>query len=412
MKKASLDLARVLHIAAWVWLSYLLLLACIDLYIYASHPYRVLVPFYLINGAIALLFLGCSYWYWLQKTLQDYYVPLMLLIIAGLPIIASQLWTPPFPPGPMSNIEGSTLRLLPILFIGLVVAAWHYPWPVVVLFSLGTAGLEIFLVLVSPPTGINATHAFVFIALVRSASFLVVGYFINQLVHQLKTQQTQLEQANVHLVHHASTVEQLSISRERNRLARELHDTLAHTLSALSVQLETAKAYWDVDSETARNLLVQALEATRSGLDETRRALKALRASTIEDLGLLLGLQKLAQSASERGQLTLTLSLPNRIPTISPALEQCLYRIAQESIENVVHHANAKNLKVSLNVSDTEINLQIEDDGLGFDLPQNPDAGHYGLAGMRERAQLVGAALEIFSQPNQGTRIQLTIQGI
>jgi len=247
----------------------------------------------------------------------------------------------------------------------------------IVLFAAGTAVLEIGLVQINPPAEANATHALLFISLVRSASFLVVGYFVNRLVDQLKTQQTQLAQANTRLVHYASTVEQLSASRERNRLARELHDTLAHTLSGLSVQLETAKAYWDVDSETARNLLVDSLEATRSGLNETRRALKALRASPIEDLGLLLGLEKLAQSAAERGRLTLALSLPNQLPSLSPDVEQSIYRIAQEALENVLHHANAENLQVQLKALDDEIYLRIEDDGLGFDLKQNPEGGHY-----------------------------------
>jgi len=412
MKNTSLDLARMLHIAAWVWLSYLFLLACIDLYSYPLHTIPIWLPYYWVNGAIALVFLGCSYWSWLQNTLKEYYVPLMLFIIAGLPIIASRLWSTPFPLGPMSNIEGLTLRLLPVLFIGLVIVAWQYTLSAIVLFAAGTAVLEIGLVQINPPAEANATHALLFISLVRSASFLVVGYFVNRLVDQLKTQQTQLAQANTRLVHYASTVEQLSVSRERNRLARELHDTLAHTLSGLSVQLETAKAYWDVDSETARNLLVDSLEATRSGLDETRRALKALRASPIEDLGLLLGLEKLAQSAAERGRLNLALSLPNQLSSLSPDVEQSIYRIAQEALENIIHHANAENLQVQLNALDGEIHLRIEDDGLGFDLKQNPEGGHYGLAGMRERAQLMGANLEVSSRPNQGTRIQLTIKGI
>ena len=92
-------------------------------------------------------------------------------------------------------------------------------------------------------------------------------------------------------------------------------------------------------------------------------------------------------------------------------MEQCIYRIAQESLENVVHHANAQNLRLEFQTSDAGANLQIEDDGQGFDVHQTPTAGHYGLAGMRERAQLVGAELEINSRPNQGTRIQLTCKG-
>jgi signal transduction histidine kinase len=415
MKDDSLDFARVMHIAAWVWLGYLLLLAGIDAYLYAGHPLVILGRYYLVHGAIALLFLGFSYWSWIHKTLKAFYVPLMLLIIAGLPIVASRLWTRPFPPGPLSNVEGLTLRLLPVLFIGLVITAWRYPWSAVGLFALGTAVLDIALVTtnaINSPTQATATNAVIFVAIVRSISFLVIGYFINALVRRLRTQQAELIQANARLVHYASTVEQLSISRERNRLARELHDTLAHTLSGLSVQLETTQAYWDVEPETARDLLAKSLAATRSGLNETRRALKALRASPIDDLGLLLAIQKLAQSAAERGNLNLSLSLPEQINSLSPDVEQCIYRIAQESLENVAYHANAQTLLVQLAIANEAIHLRVEDDGLGFDKKQYQKTGHYGLAGMRERAQAVGGELTISSQPGQGTKIQLTLKGL
>ncbi|MCA9936664.1 MAG: sensor histidine kinase [Ardenticatenaceae bacterium] len=414
MRDDSLNFTRVIHTAAWVWLGYLFLLAGVDAYLYAGHPLVILGPYYLINGAIALLFLGFSYWEWLQNRLKSFYVPLMLLIIAGLPIIASRLWIRPFPPGPLSNVEGLTLRLLPVLFIGLVIVAWQYRWEAVVVFALGTAVLDIALVMINTPNlpaQATATHAVVFVTIVRSVSFLVIGYFINVLAHQLRAQQAQLIEANARLVHYASTIEQLSISRERNRLARELHDTLAHTLSGLAVQLETTQAYWDVDPETARDLLARSLAATRSGLNETRRALKALRASPIDDLGLLLALQKLTHSAAERGKLTLSLSLPEQIPSLSPDVEQCVYRIAQEALENVVYHANAQTLAVLLNISAEEIHLKIADDGLGFDKKQFQETGHYGLAGMRERAQAAGGDLTINSQPGQGTTVQLNLKG-
>ncbi len=414
MKDDSLDFARVMHIAAWVWLGYLLLLAGIDAYLYAGHPLAILGRYYLVHSAIALLFLGFSYWSWVQKSLKAFYVPMMLLIIAGLPIVASRLWLRPFPPGPLSNVEGLTLRLLPILFIGLVITAWQCHWSAVGLFAVGTAVLDISLVIINSitlPPQATATSAVIFVTIVRSISFLVIGYFINMLVQRLRAQQAQLLQANARLAHYASMVEQLSISRERNRLARELHDTLAHTLSGLAVQLETTQAYWDVEPETARDLLAKSLAATRSGLNETRRALKALRASPIDDLGLRLSLQKLAESAAERGKLSLSLSLPEQITSLSPDVEQCLYRIAQESLENVVYHANAQTLLVQLTMSEETIRLKVKDDGLGFDVKQSQATGHYGLAGMRERAQAVGGDLTISSHPGQGTQIQLTLKG-
>ncbi|MEW5870277.1 MAG: sensor histidine kinase [Chloroflexota bacterium] len=411
MRKDASDIARLLQIAAWMWIGYLLALVAIDQYMYAGAPRNMLGRYYLSNGVAALIFLGLSYAAPIQKALKSAYVALMLLIISAWPIVTSRVFMPPLPPGPMSNIEGITLRMLPILFIALVITAWQYPWPYVVLFAVGTAALEIGIIQIKPPAQPSAFHAVVFIAIVRSVSFLVVGYFISRLMQRLQAQQEALAQANAQLTHYASTLENLTVSRERNRMARELHDTLAHTLSGLAVQLETLKAYWEVDPQAAHKLLDQSLEATRSGLGETRRALKALRASPLEDLGLALGIRKLAETAAERGKLALELELPGQLPAVAPDVEQCIYRVAQEAVENVVHHANATHLAVRLAASETELRLTIQDDGQGLNVEQARRAGHFGLPGMYERAQLAGGELRIDSQPGNGTRLQLAIKG-
>lgn len=400
-----------MHIAAWTWLAYLAVLACIDWFIYPRDPQNILRNYYLVNGSIALVFLGCSYWTWLRKNLKNFYVPFMLFINTGVLIIVNRLWIHPFPDAPLSNIEGMALRLLPILFIGLIIAAWRYSLRILTFFLLGSACLDFLLIFLKTPMRMKETAALMLVVIIRTASFFVVGIFLNRLILRLRSQQEELKQANEKLVDYAGTVEQLTISRERNRLARELHDTLAHTLSGLSVQLETAQAYWDVEPKTAHDLLKKSLEATRSGLDETRRALKAMRASSIEDLGLILALRKLAESASGRGKLDLTLKLPEKEHTFTRDVEQCVYRIAQEAIENVIHHANAKILFVQLLKTEGDILLTIEDDGTGFDENQIHEEGHYGLEGMRERAQIAGGQLSVHSQGGQGTRVQLTLKG-
>jgi len=403
------DTRRLLHVAAWMWLGYLLALGGIDAFMYAKDPRNMPWVYYLGNGAVALVFMGFSYWPGLQRAAGRYYVPLMLFIISGLPIAASHVMTPFLPFEPMFNVEGITLKLLPILFIGLVMTAWQYSWLYVIGFALGTAGLQIALLLAFPPVEMSAGHAALFVTLVRSASFLVVGYFISSLMGRLRAQQDALAQTNAQLADYANTLERLTVSRERNRLARELHDTLAHTLSGLTVQLETTKAYWGVDPEMAHTLLEQSLASTRQGLDETRRALKALRASPLDDLGLLLAIRRLSETAAERGKLSLDLALPEHIPGLPPNVEQCIYRVAQEAIENVVHHANAQKLTVSLAVNGGGILLTVRDDGLGLDVGQAEQSGHFGLAGMRERAQLAGGELMIDSQPAQGVIVRLKI---
>jgi signal transduction histidine kinase len=413
MKDSTNGIMRIMRIAAWMWLVYLLFLTGIDWFLYDKTSYLSLGPYYLINSSIALLFFFLAHCSWCKQKLKRAMVPLMLVIIAGFSITVNQLFIPQLPPGPISNVEGVAFRLLPILIIGLVIVAWHYPLPVIVLYSIGTAALQMFFLLLNSKLHLepHVFEATAQVTTVQSISFLVVGFFINRLIQILQKQQEDLAITNARLVHHASIVEQLTISRERNRMARELHDTLAHTLSGLSVQLETTQAYWEADPHTARGLLEKSLAATRSGLDETRRALKALRASPIDDLGLLIALEKLAESAAERGNFNLSLSLPKDINSLSTDGEQCIYRIAQEALENAVHHSNAENVVVTLSKTNGEINLTIEDDGLGFEIEYIDQEGHFGLAGMQERAQIAGGRLTITSKPDQGTQIELRLQG-
>ncbi len=245
--------------------------------------------------------------------------------------------------------------------------------------------------------------------LIQMVSFFLVGYFVSTLMRRLREQNVSLEQANAQLVHYATTLEQLAVSRERNRLARELHDTLAHTLSALSVQLETAKAYFDVDLGTAKELMEKSLQATRSGLIETRGALRALRANPLEDVGLLGALRKMAEESASKAKFKLHLFLPDQVEELSPEVEQTVYRVAQESVANVVQHAGARNLTLKLAVEEDRLVLEVSDDGRGFDVEKGEESGHFGLIGLRERAQLVGGRLMIESRLGQNTTVKLSI---
>ncbi len=395
-----------------MWAGYLATLAVVDKIIYADLSSSPLSAYSWANGLVAALFLGLSYWQWGQDRLKNLYPIIMIAIITIPPILFHHLLLPKLPPGPLSNAEGIILRQWPIHFMGLVLVAWQYRLTPIMFFSLGTAILDLGTITVFKPVNPGTFTILTFITLIRTISFLVIGFFINRLMTRLQAQQDALQHANIQLRHHASTLENLTISRERNRMARELHDTLAHTLSALSVQLETIKAYWKVEPDTAQNLLDQSLTATRSGLDETRRALKALRASPLEDLGLVLAIQKLAKSARDRGNLQLNLTLPDHPPSLSPDLELCIYRIAQEAIENALHHANAQKLTVALDFNQNSALLRVRDDGLGFKPGKKDLSGHFGLSGMRERAELAGGELKIDSSPKKGTTIQLTIKGI
>lgn len=429
--QASEDSSRILRAAAWIWLGFLLSMALMDFVLYLPQVQRLLggrpffIPqnqpllpnpslpprspllpvylYYAANGLAALLFLAFAHWEGVRARLSRLYYPLMVLLISAAPLVVNTLIVPRFPGGALASAEGMALRQIPVLFLALTLVAWQYRLPNIILFSAAVAALELTLLLLNP-FKLSNLLIFFFIILIRTVSFVAVGFFINFLV-------TRLREANLRLAHYASTQEQLAVSRERNRLARELHDTLAHSLTALAVSLETAAAYFDLDPQQARALLETSLKSARAGAEETRRALRALRSSDVEDLGLRLAIRKLAESAAARCSLDLELALQDPLPPLPPDVEQTLYRVAQEAIENVVRHARAKKLTLRLFYNNGRTHLIVEDDGMGFDPRAQTNTGRFGLMGMRERAELAGGSLQIESHKDKGTKVSLEIRG-
>jgi signal transduction histidine kinase len=155
-------------------------------------------------------------------------------------------------------------------------------------------------------------------------------------------------------------------------------------------------------------MLEHALATTRSGLSETRRAFQDLRATPLEDLGLALAIRDMAENAAARGALSLQLSIPGQIANLPPEVKQTYYRVAQEALENVIQHANAQQVSVSLKKRNRQLMLEISDDGCGFIAESSPQDDQFGIKGMRERAELIGGRLEIESGEGKGTTIRLS----
>ena len=440
--QAQNDSTRILRIAAWIWIGYLIAMLAMDVVIYTpmaqraiaetpplqqdipgqplpphqTNPQGALPPgprlwpvvlFYVANGAVAFAFLCFAHWKWLQEKLGNAFYPVLVLLLSAAPIVINTLIVPRFPQGPLSNAEGMALRQLPMLFVVLALVAWEYPLPHVIFFSIAITVFELGLIVFSAVNFQNI-YVFIFIAIIRTIAFIATGIFLNLLVTRLREQRESLREANANLAHYASTLEQLAVSRERNRLARELHDTVAHSLTAISVSLETAKAYFDIEPKKSLEFLDKSLEATRIGADETRRALKALRSSALEDMGLGIAIQRAAETAAKRFHLDFEVDLPNPMPSLSPDVEQTIYRIVQEAIENITHHSRAKKFSIRLESGEHTI-LTIRDNGIGFDMKSKEPTGHFGLVGMRERAELAGGKLKIESEKGKGTKVVLLI---
>lgn len=344
----------------------------------------------------------------LEKKLKSFYLPLGLFISSVFPVLGNITYLLDPQQANIFTIINRSWLWLPILFVPLVLIAWQYNYKSVLAFTIFTNGLEliVLLAIVDKLTSENIT--LVSVPLLRAFAFGVVGYIVNMMAATQRMQTHKLIQTNFRLNQYLNTLELLTTNRERNRLAGELHDTLAHTLSGLSINLEAIKTVIPSTEVEAQEMLDHSLNITRSGLDETRRVLKALRAGPLEDVGLRKGLENLVQDASMRGSIPIDFSCPEQIPVLPLEVEQSIYRITQEGLENILRHANATEAEVILEVSSEELNLAIHDSGIGFFPEQIQTDEKFGLQGLKERAAAIGGKLDVRSQLGKGTTIHFT----
>ena len=313
-------------------------------------------------------------------------------------------------PEPLASYVGQSRMVEPFFFllIPLILAAWAYGRKGAILFSSWASFLHI-------TTGIWARHqdilakGFVFGAVVRITLLYFVPYLVALLAERERKQHDELAEAHARLRRHADTVEQLAISQERNRLARDLHDTLAHSLAALTVQLEALRTLQDHDPALAKEATDQAAALAKRGLAESRQAIQALRSDTIETQGLVGALRSAAQDFQSRSGIVCTFSTAGDELELSPDEAQVFFRVAEEALYNIERHARAKNVTLRLSMGQDTTALYLRDDGVGFD-PASVQEDRYGLVGMRERAAMISAEFKILSQPGRGTEIWLTLQ--
>jgi two-component system NarL family sensor kinase len=195
-------------------------------------------------------------------------------------------------------------------------------------------------------------------------------------------------------------------AEERNRLAREIHDTLAQGLTAIALQLETADALLEAGAppERARQTVAQALGLARANLEEARRSVLDLRAAPLEGRTLAEALKALAEEWSKKSTAPVRFTARGSSQSLPQRVEAGLYRIGQEALTNAVRHAGARHIRLVLAFESGEVSLTVEDDGKGFDAGRIP-TDRYGLVGLNERARLLGGTLDLQSSPGEGTRV-------
>jgi signal transduction histidine kinase len=249
-------------------------------------------------------------------------------------------------------------------------------------------------------------------ALSLAVTTMALGLFIHgltvtsseraKLIKQLEAAQKQLE-----LSHERDT--ELAALRERERLARELHDSLGHGLVTLTVQLEAAQRLYQVDPQKASNLMDEMKQLTRTTMEQLRRSLSGLRTSGLGTQPLGLALEKLCAQSEQDGAIKAHCTIAKGTERLTPSVAEALWRVAQEGLRNAARHAQAKDVQLALELTPGEVVLTVTDDGVGLPKDAENRPGHFGLRGLRERVEGLGGTFGARQNGSGGTQLLVSI---
>jgi signal transduction histidine kinase len=230
---------------------------------------------------------------------------------------------------------------------------------------------------------------------------------------RIQTLYDQLSVAHHELQDLQEEVRDAAVAQERNRLAREIHDSLAHYLTVANVQLEAAEKLGAERAETALEHVRRARRLTLECLHDVRRSVAALRAATLEELAIEPSLRRLVREFAESTGLSVHVNVElDEAVSLSPELAQALYRAVQEGLTNVHKHAQASGADVTLRGSRDLVTLEIHDNGVGTTVTANghhPNSYGYGLVGLRERVALLDGELSFGPSPRGGSCLKLSL---
>jgi two-component system sensor histidine kinase UhpB len=193
--------------------------------------------------------------------------------------------------------------------------------------------------------------------------------------------------------------------QERLRVARELHDEVGQTLTAIALEAERAA---EAGSGADRESWLRVGEWVQRSIEDVRRIARELRPEALDDLGLVNAFIAMCNRVSAQAGIEIERHLAERLPDRDPNVDLVVYRVAQEALTNVMRHSGASRATVSLEVIGDRLRLRVSDDGRGIEEGERGES-KTGLAGMRERAMLVGGTLTIRSEPGEGTEVELEV---
>ncbi|MCP4360236.1 MAG: sensor histidine kinase [Chloroflexi bacterium] len=224
--------------------------------------------------------------------------------------------------------------------------------------------------------------------------------------HQIQQLATELHNANHHLSAYAAQAEELATSKERNRLAREIHDNLGHYLTVINVQIEAARITMPNNPAKAEDALNKAQKLTQDGLAAIRQSISALRESPLENQSLSEAINKLSAETQNTGIVTHFIISGDPKP-LDSKMELALYRVAQEGLTNIRKHAHASRVDILLAYDDGEmVCLTVADNGVGTAAVEEDG---FGLIGIRERVHLLDGQMQITTTPDAGFKLVVCI---
>jgi signal transduction histidine kinase len=194
------------------------------------------------------------------------------------------------------------------------------------------------------------------------------------------------------------------------KIARDLHDTLAHSMMAMLSEVRLLRKLQVHDPGSLPDELKRAEEVAHAGLNEARTAIAQMRVNAVRDTGLGAALSKAIGRFEDHTGLQVEFDLDGEAARFGDERAEVIFRMAEEALRNIERHARATHVRVTLRSADAaHLQMQIEDDGVGFD-PSRSQPGHFGLIGLREQAQLIGADFEIRSAKDLGTTLSLSLR--
>ena len=260
-----------------------------------------------------------------------------------------------------------------------------------------------------PEVSAEQTH-FVMHIIAEILIFGLAVFFVLQLTNKVLSERQmkqKLAKVNEQLREYAQKVEELATVQERNRIARDIHDSLGHALTSLNIQMQTAVKLWEKEPIQAYSFLTQAQSLGKTAMQEVRKSVKTLREDAKEER-LEARLETLVDDYRKGTGLFICTNIC-RCGSVSKPIAKTIYHIVQESLTNIFKYAEATEVHIKLKTTPEEFNLTVEDNGKGFDLKQNSG---FGLRGMQERATAVRGELQVITSVGKGCRIEVKIPNL